>query len=122
MDLPSSFQRPNDPAAYDRELETERPFLIVRGDLLSSEEKEAIKRYLDRHPTFYHTVSAPGGEVSRRARSDPWVGHTCRAGCGLGLPFRRWKKRLLYRSLISSGFIDFFGKNDRRVKKVYDGE
>ena len=70
--LPSAaFADRMTPAAYDRELETERPFLIVRGDLLSSEEKEAIKRYLDRHPTLYHTVSAPGGEVSLRAPSDP---------------------------------------------------
>ena len=35
MNLPSSFSDRMTPAAYDRELETERPFLIVRGDLLS---------------------------------------------------------------------------------------
>ena len=69
MDLPSSFHERVNPAAFDRELETERPFLIVRDDLLSSEERQAIKRYLVRHPTWYRTVSSPGGPVSLR-RSD----------------------------------------------------
>jgi hypothetical protein len=68
MKLPSSFSDRVNPAAYDRELETERPFLIVRDDLLSSEEREAIKRYLDRHSTWYRTVSSPGGPVSLRWR------------------------------------------------------
>ena len=66
MNLPSSFGDRMTPAAYDRELETEHPLLIVRGDLLSSEEREAINRYLDRHPTWYHTVSSPAGPVSVR--------------------------------------------------------
>ena len=70
MNLPSSFSDRVNPAAYDRELEAERPFLIVGDALLSSGEREAIKRYLDRHPTWYRTVSSPGGPVSLRARSD----------------------------------------------------
>ena len=70
MNLPASFSDRMTPAAYDRELETARPVLIVPGNLLSGEEKAAIGRYLDRHPTWYHTVSAPGGPVSLRARSD----------------------------------------------------
>jgi hypothetical protein len=69
MNLPSSFRERVNPAAFDRELETERPFLIVRDDLLSSGQREAIKRYLDRHPTWYRTVGSPGGPVSLR-RSD----------------------------------------------------
>jgi hypothetical protein len=70
MNLPSSFSERMTPAAYDRELETERPFLIVRGDLLSAEEKEAIERYLGRHPGWYQTVSSPRGPVTLRSRSD----------------------------------------------------
>ena len=70
MNLPSSFRDRVNPAAFDRELETERPFLIVGGDPLSSAEREAIKRYLDRHPSWYRTVSSPAGPVSLRARSD----------------------------------------------------
>ena len=71
MNLPSSFSDRMTPAAYDRELEAARPFLIVSGNMLSSEERSAIGRYLDRHPTWYQTVSSPGGPVSLRARSDP---------------------------------------------------
>ena len=70
MNLPPSFSERMTPAAYDRELETERPLLIVRGDLLSSEEREAIKRYLGRHPSWYQTVSSPDGPVSLRSPSD----------------------------------------------------
>ncbi len=69
MNLPSSFDDRMTPSAYDRELETERPLLIVGDDWLSSEEKEAIKRYLDRHPTWYRTVGSPGGPVSVRDSS-----------------------------------------------------
>jgi hypothetical protein len=69
MNLPASFSDRMTPAAYDRELEAERPFLIVGGELLSAEEREALKRYLDRHPTWYRTVSAPGGPVSVRDSS-----------------------------------------------------
>ena len=70
MDLPSSFSERMTPAAYEQELETERPFLIVRGNLLSVEEKEAIGRYLGRHPQWYQTVSSPDGPVLLRTRSD----------------------------------------------------
>jgi hypothetical protein len=70
MSLPPSLSDRMTPAAYDRELETERPLLIVRGDLLSPGEKEAIARYLDRHPTLYHPVSSPEGPVLLRTRSD----------------------------------------------------
>jgi hypothetical protein len=70
FDFPASLRERGTPAAYDRELETERPLLLVPGDLLSPEAKDAIKRYLDRHPTWYHTVSSPAGPVSLRGRSD----------------------------------------------------
>jgi hypothetical protein len=71
LNLPASFSDRMTPAAYDRELETEHPFLIVGGDLLSPAEKGAIARYLGRHPSWYQTVSSPGGPVSLRARSHP---------------------------------------------------
>jgi len=70
MKLPPSFSERTTPAAYDRELEAQRPVLIVGGDLLSAEEQEAIKRYLGRHPTWYRTVGSPGGPVSLRSESD----------------------------------------------------
>ncbi len=63
LNVPSSLRERVTPAAYDRELEAARPRLIVRGDLLSTEEKEAIARYLGRHPSWYHTVSSPAGPV-----------------------------------------------------------
>ena len=89
MNLPPSFSDRMTPAAYDRELETERPFLIVRGDLLSPEEKEAIKRYLDRHPTWYQTVSSPGGPVSVRATRPPAIALASRQLRPLGEARRR---------------------------------
>jgi hypothetical protein len=70
MKLPPSFSERTTPAAYDRELEAQRPVLIVGGDLLSAEEQEAIRRYLGRHPTWYRTVGSPGGPVSLRSESD----------------------------------------------------
>jgi len=65
--LPPALRERVTPEAHDRELEAERPLLIVRDDLLSKEEKEAIKRYLDRHPTWYQTVLSPAGPVLLRA-------------------------------------------------------
>ena len=70
MNLPAWLRERVTPAAYDRELETERPSLIVGGELLSEEEKKAIERYLGRHPTWYQTVPSPAGPVLLRARSD----------------------------------------------------
>ena len=69
LNLPASFTERTTPAAYDRELELARPILIVPGDLLSSEEKQAINRYLNRHPSWYRNVNSPAGPVSLRIGS-----------------------------------------------------